>query len=55
MAGNDRDSPEHWRERAKKARAHAEEMTDFVARGMMRDVADIYDKVAERAERKLRE
>jgi hypothetical protein len=51
MTGKDRNSPEHWRERAKKARAHAEELTDREARSAMCGIADTYDKLAERAEK----
>jgi hypothetical protein len=50
-----KDDPVHWRERAKEARAHADQLTDREARALMLAVVDSYDKLAERAEKKLRD
>ena len=41
--------PEHWRKRAKEARALAEKMTDAVSKKAMMEVAEKYDEVAARA------
>ena len=43
---NDR---EHWRKRAREARALAEKMTDVVGKKAMMEVAEKYDEVAARA------
>ncbi len=40
----------HWRERAREARALAEEMSDQEARSRMLRIAADYEKLAERAE-----
>jgi hypothetical protein len=42
--------PEHWRERAKKARALAEDMADSVSKEKMLDLAANYEHLAKRAE-----
>jgi hypothetical protein len=42
--------PEHWRERAKEARAMAEDMADPASKGKMLDVAANYEHLAKRAE-----
>jgi hypothetical protein len=42
--------PEHWRDRAKEARAMAEGMTDSVSKQKMLDVAANYEHLAKRAE-----
>jgi DNA-binding ferritin-like protein len=47
--------PEHWRERAKEARAVADAMTDEKTKQMMLRIANSYEKLAERAEQRLRE
>jgi predicted Rossmann-fold nucleotide-binding protein len=44
---------EHWRKRAKEARALAEKMTDAVSKKAMMNVADKYDEVAARAVERL--
>jgi hypothetical protein len=41
--------PQHWRERAAEARAVAEKMTDEVGRQAMVEIAEKYEKLAERA------
>jgi DNA-binding ferritin-like protein len=46
--------PKHWRERAEEARAHAEQMTDRDARQMMFRIAEDYEKLAKRAEQRLK-
>ena len=43
-------NPHHWRERAEEARTLAESLTDSVARKSMMEVADAYERMAERAE-----
>jgi len=48
------DNPEHWRDRAEEARAMAAQLSDPEARRMMEDVAKTYDKLAERAEERVR-
>lgn len=45
-----RASAEHWRTRAKEARALADEISDPDAKAGMLAVADNYDKIAKRAE-----
>jgi hypothetical protein len=45
-------NPKHWRERAEEARATAEQLTDPVARRTMLQVAESYDALAERAEKR---
>jgi hypothetical protein len=44
---------QHWRERAKEARATAESFDDPVARRTMLDIAASYDKLVQAAERSL--
>jgi hypothetical protein len=43
-------NPDHWRDRAKEARAMAEDMTDPVSKQKMLDVAFNYEHLAKRAE-----
>jgi hypothetical protein len=43
------DNVEHWRQRAREARAQAEQMTDSHAKELMLTVADSYDRIAQRA------
>jgi hypothetical protein len=45
-----RDDPEHWRERAKEARALADQMADEVSKQMMLRIAEDYERLALRAE-----
>jgi len=47
--------PEHWRQRAKEARALAEQMLEPAAKEAMMVVAASYEKVARRAEERIRE
>jgi hypothetical protein len=42
--------PNHWRARAKEARALAEQEHDSISKAMILQVADEYDRLAERAE-----
>ena len=46
--------PEHWRQRAKEMRTLARDMHDLVARASMLDIADQYERLALRAEERLR-
>jgi hypothetical protein len=46
--------PKHWQERAEEARAMAEQLTDEKSRDAMLRIAKDYDKLAERAEVRLR-
>jgi hypothetical protein len=46
--------PKHWRERAEEARAHAEQISDAEARKTMLQIAEDYEKLAKRAEQRLR-
>jgi hypothetical protein len=55
MTNNLRDNPQHWRDLAEQARAHANKMDDRESRRMMIGIADGYDNLAQRAEAKLRE
>jgi hypothetical protein len=48
------DQPEHWRGRAEEMRKHAEDMRDLMAKATLLDIADQYDKLALRAEQRLR-
>ncbi len=42
----------HWRDRAKETRAMAAQMSDREARNMMLHIADSYEKLAIRAEKR---
>jgi hypothetical protein len=55
MASIFRDDPQHWRDLAEQARAHAIKTEDPESRRMMIGIADGYDNLAQRAEAKLRE
>jgi hypothetical protein len=43
-------TPAHWRSRAEEARAMAEQITDEMARRSMLDIAEGYERIAQRAE-----
>ena len=47
-------NPRHWRECAEEARAHAEQMADAESRRTMLLISAGYDRLAERAEQRLR-
>jgi hypothetical protein len=40
---------QHWRDRAEKARLHAQRMIEPVSKGMMVEVAEHYESLARRA------
>jgi hypothetical protein len=46
--------PKHWRQRAEEARVHAEQMKDPVAKRMMLQIVEDYEKLAKRAEERLK-
>ena len=48
------DDPKHWRNRAHEARIRAGELNDPEAKRQMLGVARGYDRLAERAEERLR-
>jgi hypothetical protein len=45
-------STKHWQERAEGARVHAEQLTDIGAKRMMLGIAETYQRLARRAERR---
>ena len=47
------DNPELWRERAEQARTIAEEMSDAASRRTMLLIAQNYEDMADRAEKRL--
>ena len=46
-------NPKHWRDRAEKARVHAEQMRDPEACRMMLETAAGYERLAKKAEQRL--
>ena len=49
-----RDGAQYWRDRAKEAREHAEQMTDTVSKNMMLGIAQSYEFLAWRAQEEQR-
>ena len=47
--------PQHWRDRAKEARAKADQMNDRRSKRRMLGLADFYERLAERLEPPLRD
>jgi len=54
MADHLINDPNHWRERAKEARVHAEQIADPESKKMMLRIAEDYEKLALRAEQRQR-
>jgi hypothetical protein len=46
------DNPKHWRERAEAARTVADQVEDPAAKTMMLNIANSYDRLAQRAEQR---
>jgi hypothetical protein len=54
-AGAGEPDPQHWRDRAKEARAKADQMRDRRSKRRMLGIADFYERLAERIEQRLRD
>jgi hypothetical protein len=52
MSGFILDDPEHWRSRAEEARTVAEQLTDPIAKAMMLQIAEDYDRIADHAQQR---
>ena len=48
------DDPKHWRDRAEEVRSLADQMSDPVTRRIIKGIADDYEKLAKRAEERMR-
>ncbi len=48
------DDPEYWRDRASEARAMAELVADPENKRLMRGIAEGYDRLAQRAEERIK-
>jgi hypothetical protein len=48
------DNPDHWRQRAEEMRRLAKDLHDLIAKATMLEVADQYERLALRAEQRLR-
>jgi hypothetical protein len=55
MTNNLRDDPQHWFDRAEKARVHAEQMSDPESKRTMLGIAASYESLARRADQRLRD
>jgi hypothetical protein len=49
------DNAKHWRDRAEEARTNAAQMNDPEAKRQMSEIATGYERLAQRAEKRLRE
>jgi hypothetical protein len=49
------DDPNHWRNRAEEARVQADQLNEPQARKIMLDAAADYDRLAQRAYKRLRD
>jgi hypothetical protein len=47
-----RDDPAHWRQRAQGTRAEADKLNDPIAKRMLLEIAEAFERLAERAEKR---